>query len=241
VVSQQVWWDGPRATCDGNGAFAIGPFAPGRVRVVVSAPGRATLRLTDVEVPTNGDADLGTIRMGRPGKVRAVAADGASVPDDLELALTAVRGGETFELERQRDGSFAHEQLPPGDYRLTGSSASHQVLPQLVAVAAGGEATPVAFQLRAAPALRVVVELGVQQRAQMMFGATLIVRDTAGAVVLRREVGRTFHGRVPSELPFAVALPKGDYALELDDRWQPLRAKATVGDGGGELRFARRE
>jgi RNA polymerase sigma-70 factor (ECF subfamily) len=241
VVSQQVWWDGPRATCDGNGAFAIGPFAPGRVRVVVSAPGRATLRLTDVEVPTNGDADLGTIRMGRPGKVRAVAADGASVPDDLELALTAVRGGETFELERQRDGSFAHEQLPPGDYRLTGSSASHQVLPQLVAVAAGGEATPVAFQLRAAPALRVVVELGVQQRAQMMFGRTLIVRDTAGAVVLRREVGRTFHGRVPSELPFAVALPKGDYALELDDRWQPLRAKATVGDGGGELRFARRE
>ena len=38
-----------------------------------------------------------------------------------------------------------------------------------------------------------------------------------------------------------VALPKGDYGLELDDRWQPLRAKVTVGDDGGEVRFVRRE
>lgn len=109
------------------------------------------------------------------------------------------------------------------------------MLPQLVALAAGREPTPVAFLLR------VVVELDVKQRAQRMFRATLIVRDHAGSVVLRREVGRTFHGRVPSELPFAVALPKGDYALELGDRWQPLRAKATVGDRGGEVRFPRRE
>ena len=200
-----------------------------------------TLKLRDVEVPRSGDAELGTLRLGRPGTVHATAADGGIAPKDLEIGLTAVRGGESFELERQSDGSFAHDQLPPGDYRLTGSSASHQVLPQLVAVAAGGEPTPVAFQLRAAPALRVVVELGVQQRAQMMFGATLIVRDHAGSVVLRRGVGRTFHGCVPSELPFAVALPNGDYTIELDDRWQPLRAKATVGDGGGEVRFARRE
>lgn len=241
VVSRQVWWDGPQATCDGNGAFAIGPFAPGRVRVVVSAPGRATLRLTDVEVPTNGDADLGTIRCGRPAKVRAVAVDGASAPEDLELAMTAVRGGETFELVRQRDGSFAHEELPPGDYQLLGSSRTHQVLPQRIGVATGAEPVPVAFQLRAAPALRVVVELDVQQRAQMAYAATLTVRDHTGAVVLRRELGGMFHGRVEAELRERVALPNGDYTLELDDRWQPLRAKATVGDGGGEVRFARRE
>jgi hypothetical protein len=207
----------------------------------VSAPGRATLRLTDVEVPTNGDAELGTIRLGLPAKVRAVAADGVSVPDDLELALTAVRGGQTFELVRQRDGSFAHEELPPGDYQLLGSSRSHQVLPQRIGVAAAAEPVPVAFQLRAAPALRVVVELSVQQRAQMAYGATLTVRDHTGVIVLRREIGGLFHGRVDAEIRELVALPKGDYALELDDRWQPLRAKATVGDGGGELRFARRE
>lgn len=241
VVSQQVWWDGPQATCDGNGAFAIGPFAPGRVRVVVSAPGRATLRLTDVEVPTDGDADLGTIRVGMPAKVRAVVVDGASVPDDLELALTAVRGGETFELMRRRDGSFTHDKLPPGDYQLLGSSSSHQVLPQRIGVAAAAEPVPVAFQLRAAPALRVVVELSLQQRAQMAFSATLTVRDHTGAVVLRRELGGLFRGRVDAELHERVALPKGDYSLELDDRWQPLRAKVTVGDGGGDVRFARRE
>lgn len=241
VVSQQVWWDGPRATCDGHGAFAIGPFAPGRVRVVVSAPGRATLRLTDVEVPTSGDAELGTIRLGMPARVRAAAADGASVPSDLELALTAVRGGETFELVRQRDGSFTHEQLPPGDYQLLGSSSTHQVLPQRIGVAAAAEPVPVAFQLRAAPALRVAVELSLQQRAQMAFSATLTVRDHTGAVVLRRELGGLFHGRVDPELQALVALPKGDYALELDDRWQTLRAKVTAGDGGGDVRFARRE
>lgn len=241
VVSKQVWWDGPTVACDANGSFAIAPFAPGRVSVSVFVEGRPTLKLRDVEVPTSGDAELGTLRLGRPGTVRATAADGGIAPKDLELELTAVRGGETFELERQSDGSFAHDQLPPGDYRLTGSSASHQVLPQLVAVAAGGEATPVAFQLRAAPALRVVVELDGLQRAQLGYSATLLVRGTGGAVVLRRGVGRTFHGRVPSELPFAVALPNGDYTIELDDRWQPLRAKATVGDGGGEVRFARRE
>ncbi|MFN8827835.1 MAG: sigma-70 family RNA polymerase sigma factor [Planctomycetota bacterium] len=241
VVSQQVWWDGPRATCDGNGAFAIGPFAPGRVRVVVTAPGRATLRLTDVEVPTSGDAELGTIRLGLPAKVRAVAADGASVPDDLDLALAAVRGGETFELVRQRDGSFTHEQLPPGDYQLLGSSSTHQVLPQRIGVAAAAEPVPVAFQLRAAPALRVVVELSVQQRAQIAYSATLTVRDHTGAIVLRREIGRMFHGRVDAELHERVALPKGDYSLELDDRWQPLRAKVTVGDDGGGVRFVLRE
>lgn len=241
VVSQQVWWDGPQATCDGNGVFAIGPFAPGRVRVVVSAPGRATLRLTDVEVPTNGDAELGTIRMGAPAKARAVAADGASVPDDLELALTAVRGGETFDLMRRRDGSFTHDKLPPGDYQLLGSSRTHQVLPQRIGVAAAAEPVLVTFQLLAAPALRVVVELSVQQRAQMAYSATLTVRDHTGAVVLRRDLGGMFHGRVDAELCEWVALPKGDYTLELDDRWQPLRAKVTVRDDGGEVRFARRE
>ena len=75
----------------------------------------------------------------------------------------------------------------------------------------------------------------------MAFGAMLTVRDHTGAVVLRRELGGLFHGRVDAELRAAVALPNGDYALELDDRWQPLHAHATVGDAGGEVRFARRE
>ena len=86
-----------------------------------------------------------------------------------------------------------------------------------------------------------VVELSVQQRAQIAYSATLTVRDHTGAIVLRREIGRMFHGRVDAELHERVALPKGDYSLELDDRWQPLRAKVTVGDDGGGVRFVLRE
>lgn len=240
VTSPSVWWDGPSAICDTTGAFALGPFAPGRLRVTVAAEGRATLRLGGVEVPTSGDAELGTVYLGRPAKARAVAADGIAAPDDLSLQLTALRGGETFAFERRGDGTFGHDRLPPGDYELTGSCSSHQVLTQRVAVKASAEPTPVVFQLVAAPALRVAIELDARQRAESGYSGTLVVRNAAGAIVLQRQLGVRFRGQVEGELRRVVALPKGDYTVELDDHWQVRRAKVTIADNGADVRFPRR-
>jgi RNA polymerase sigma factor (sigma-70 family) len=237
VVNRQVWWDGPRARTDADGLFAVGPFPPGRVRVIVSAPDRATLELIDVEVPVQGDAELGTLRIGRLAKVLALAADGGRVPADLDVGLTAVRGGVTFPLARRIDGAFEHDGLPPGEYRLLGSSGTHLVLPQMIVIAESAAPAVVSFQLLAAPTLRVVVGLGVKQRAASGFSASLAVRDHAGVVVLRRDIGGHFHGRVTSDLTATFALPTGAYMVELDDAWKPLRAMATVGDDGGDVRF----
>ena len=55
--------------------------------------------------------------------------------------------------------------------------------------------------------------------------------------MLRRDIGGHFHGRVTSDLTATFALPTGAYMVELDDAWKPLRAMATVGDDGGDVRF----
>lgn len=237
ALGVHAWLGGPSVACAADGRFVIGPFAPGRVRIEVAAPDHAPLLLQGVEVPRVGDADLGALQMGLPAAVRIAAAAGTAVPADLALELTAVRGGETTPMVQERGGEFARDRLAPGEHRLTGSSATHRVVPQVVAVVPGAT-TRAAFQLAAAPAVSVVVELSAQSRAQSAYRAQLLVRDGAGAVVLRRRLARDFHGIVPAELRFAVALPTGDYLVELDRGLdQTGSVRLTVGDDGAEVRF----
>jgi hypothetical protein len=201
VVSQAVWWDGPRFQCDADGRFTIGPFAPGRVDVQLHAPQRPVHQLARLEIPGDGDLDLGTVTMPRAGRIRVAAADGARVPVDLRLVACAVVGGERHDLERRPDGTFGADGVPAGDYRLEGSSSTVRVRPcPVVAVAEdaadAAAVAPTPFQLEAGAPLRIAVRLDEQLRAQEGWSATLVVRQR-GEVVVQRSLAARFHGVVP--------------------------------------------
>ena len=238
ATSAEVWWTGPTVATDAHGAFALGPFAPGRVTLTVSAAGLPDLRLPEVTIPVDGDLDLGSLSMARAGTVRLVAAAGIDVPDDLRLELVA-ESGERHPLPRDDAGGFVPEALPCGRYQLRGSSGTQRVLPLAVVVTPAPNGSPVEFRLEPAPSLRIVVELGEEARAQMGWSSTLVVRARGGEVVARRRLNQLFHGRVEPLLAFMVAVPVGDYTVELDDHWSVRRASAAVGDGGGVVTFAR--
>ncbi|MBL8738924.1 MAG: sigma-70 family RNA polymerase sigma factor [Planctomycetes bacterium] len=241
VVSQAVWWDGPRFQCDADGRFTIGPFAPGRIDLQLHAPGRPVHRLARLEVPGDGDLDLGTTTMPRAGRIRVAAADGVRVPGDLRLVACAIVGGERHDLERRPDGTFGADGLPAGDYRLEGSSSSLRVRScPLVAVAeAAADAAAVAptrFQLEAGVPLRIAVRLGEELRAQEGWSATLVVRRR-GEVVVQRSLATRFHGVVPDTLEFTVAAEAGELLVELDDHWRPQRQTVQVAATGGRVEF----
>lgn len=241
VVSQAVWWDGPRFQCDADGRFTIGPFAPGRVDLRLTAPKRPRHRLARLEIPVDGDLELGTVTMPRAGRVRVVPEEGESAPADLQLAVCAVGSGERHALVRQPDGTFGVDGVPAGDYRLEGSSSTARVRPCPVLAVAEEAANvavvaPTTFQLETGVPLRVVVRLDERLRAQEGWSATLVVRSR-GEVVLAREVGATFHGVVPGELEFQVAVAAGEVLVELDDRWRPQRRTVSVAPTGGRVEF----
>jgi len=242
VVSQAVWWDGPRFQCDADGRFTIGPFAPGRVDVQLHVPGRPVHRLARLEIPGEGDLDLGTTTMPRAGRIRVAAAEGARVPADLQLVACALVGGERHDLERRSDGTFGADGLPAGDYRLEGSSSTVRVRPcPIVAVAEGpadaAGVAPAQFQLEAGAPLRIAVRLDEELRAQMGWSATLVVRQR-GEVVAQRLLAARFRGAVPDELEFTVAVEAGELLVELDDRWRPQRQTVQVAPSGGRVEFA---
>jgi hypothetical protein len=237
VTQDPISWEGPRAETAKDGTFAVERLPPGVVRVAISAQGWLDLRLRSVQVPHDGDLDLGVLQMARLGAVRLVATDGVA-PRDLRLTLVAERGGDTFALERGGDGAFTPNELPCGRYQLRGSSATHRVEPLLVTVVATG-AEPVAFRLSPAPTLRVQVELDDEQRAQMGWSSLLVVRRRDGEEVVRRRLAKDFHGHVASPLSFAVAVPPGDYLVDLEDSWRPHRSAVVVSDSGGAITFGR--
>lgn len=241
VVSQAVWWDGPRFQCNAEGRFTIGPFAPGRVDLQLTAPRRPQHSLRRLEIPVDGDLDLGTVTMPRAGRVRVVAEEGRRVPADLRLAVRAVGSGERFPLALQPDGTFGEDGLPAGDYRLEGSSSTLRVRPCAVvavpeAAANAAVAAPTTFQLEAGVPLRIAVRLDEELRAQQGWWAKLVVRDR-GDVVLEREIGAAFRGVVPDELEFVVAVGAGELLVELDDRWRPQRRTVQVASSGGRVEF----
>lgn len=241
VVSQAVWWDGPRLQCDAEGRFTIGPFAPGRLDLQLHAPRRPVLRLGRLEIPGDGDLDLGTVTMPRAGRIRVAAAEGARVPADLQLSVCAVGGGERHDLERLPDGTFGADGLPAGDYRLEGSSSTVRVRSRpVVAVAEHvADATAVAatpFDLEEGVPLRIAVRLEEELRAQVGWSARLVVRHR-GEVVLERDLRARFHGVVPQTLEFAVAVAAGELLVELDDRWRPQRQTVRVTSTGGQVEF----
>lgn len=237
VTQDPLYWEGPRAETAKDGTFAVERLPPGVVRVTISAQGWPDVRLRGVQVPHDGDLDLGVLQMARLGVARLVATDGV-VPGDLRVTLVAELGGERFALERGGDGAFTSSELPCGRYQLRGSSATHRVESIAVTVAATG-AEPVAFRLSPAPTLRVQVELDDEQRAQMLWNSTLVVRRRDGDEVVRRGLRVWFHGHVTSPLSFAVALPPGDYVVELEDSWRPHRSEVVVGESGGAITFGR--
>ncbi|MCB9879431.1 MAG: sigma-70 family RNA polymerase sigma factor [Planctomycetes bacterium] len=236
VVQRRLRWTGPTARCDENGRFEIGPFAPGHLTATVSVTGRPSVRWNDLEVPAGGDVDLGTITMGPPHRVHAVAAGELVAPKDLQLALFAVGRGESFVLRRRRDGSFSHAEVPAGDYELRGSSRSLRVAPTPVHVGVGA-ATEVAFALEPASPLRVVVELDVEQRAQMCWSDTLLVRDADGTLLAWRDLDTWFHGHVGPQLEFEVAVPPGELRAEIAGYWNTRRQSVRVDEHGGRVTF----
>lgn len=242
VVSQAVWWDGPRFRCDADGRFTVGPFAPGRVDLQLTAPQRPQHSLLRLEIPIDGDLDLGTVTMPRAGRVRVVAEAGSQAPADLQLAVRAVGSGECFDLARQPDGTFGVDGLPAGGYRLEGSSSTVRVRPcSVVAVAAevadAAVVAPTPFVLEAGVPLRIAVRLDEELRAQMGWSATLVVRQR-GEVVVQRLLAARFRGAVPDELEFMVAVEAGELLVELDDRWRPQRQTVQVAPSGGRVEFA---
>ncbi|MEZ6038751.1 MAG: sigma-70 family RNA polymerase sigma factor [Planctomycetota bacterium] len=236
VMNPRMSWTGPQVACDESGRFSIGPFAPGRVILNLSVAGRPTLSWTDVEVGAGGDLELGTITMGPAHRVRAVAAGERAVPKDLQLALFAVGSGGRFALRRGVDGAFSHKGVPAGDYELRGSSATSRVAPLPVHVGVDG-ATEVAFALEPAASLRIVVGLDHEQRAQMCWNSQLRVRGADGALLAWRALDTWFHGRVGEQLEFEVAVPVGDFTVELADSWRTRRQKVRVDEHGGRVTF----
>jgi RNA polymerase sigma factor (sigma-70 family) len=229
--------DGSQVECDAMGRFAVGPFAPGRLVLRVVAPGRPPLRLPAVEVPMLGDLDLGTLVMAPACTVHAAVAGQAEIPPDLRLELVAEQGGERFSLQRTERGGFLHSALPAGAYRLTGSSAASVVVAGVVQ-ATPGIASTVEFRLERAPVLRILVDLGWEQRAQSMFVGDFAVRSAAGGLVLQRRLARHFRGQVEEPLRFEVALPVGEYTASFDAGYGPVSQRIRVEDAGAEVRFA---
>jgi hypothetical protein len=198
--------------------------------------GKPPHSLCGIDVPTEGDLDLGDIVVAPGVRLRALPEGRDAVPRDLRLELVREQGGRAFGLPRGDDGAFVSDGLVRGNYSLRGSSSTHFVPPLAIAV---GDAEPVlGFRCEPAPTLRVEWLLGDDERSQIGWSGTLTLRRGADVVVSRRYEPR-FRGCVPTPLLLGIAAPPGAYTVELEPFDGVRRATCELAPTGTTLSLPR--
>lgn len=237
AVSQQYWWMGTTQAIGVDGMFALGPFPPGRIAFVVQREGKPDYRLGRIEIPVEGDRDLGDIVLAQERRVRATPAERAAVPNDVSLELVREDGSDAYDVDRDATGTFVSEEVPPGRYLLRGSGRTHVV--GAVPVTVGATDVEVAFRCEVAPTLRLEIPLRDEERAQSGWSGTVTLRRGQD-VVVRRAVNVRFRGVVPTPFTVQVAAPPGTYAVEVDcSGLHTLRAQGELGPDGGTVTLVR--
>jgi RNA polymerase sigma-70 factor (ECF subfamily) len=237
AVSQLYWWSGTTEPIGADGTFALGPFPPGRLAIVVQREGKPDYRLGRIEIPIEGDRDLGNVVLAPERRVRASPAERAAVPNDVRLELVREDGSDSYDVDRDSSGTFMSDEVPPGRYLLRGSGRTHCV--GAVPVTVGATDVEVTFRCEVAPTLRIEIPLTDEERAQAGWSGPVILRR-GGDVIVRRSIFVRFNGRVPTPFTVQVAAPPGTYTVEVDKTGvSVLSAQCELGPDGGTVTLVR--
>lgn len=230
------WRLDPTASVGADGAFALGPLPPGSIALVVHRPGKPNQPYGRVDVPDDGDRELGDVVLRPERLVRATPAGGVVAPADVVVELVPADGGEVLRCARDATGSFVSETVLPGVYTLRGSGQTHVV--GAVPVVVDARDVAVVFPLAPAPTLRLTLALHDEERAQSHWSGRVVVRR-GSEVVVQRGVSVAFDGRPPNPLELLVAVPAGSYTAEVRAGLGTARADCDVGPAGGAATLAR--
>ena len=120
-----------------DGSFRLGPFPPGPYFVELHLDGEPTLHLRPaIEVVAGETRDLGVLRFGAGGRIRARVLDlsGAVLSPDW-VDVLSLDGSISYAGERD-DGAFLSEELAPGAYLVRAKCLIEEVRVETGAVAA---------------------------------------------------------------------------------------------------------
>ncbi len=237
AVSQQYYWMGMAKPIGADGTFVLGPFPPGRYPIEVLREGMPAYRLSRVEIPFEGDRDLGDVVLASERTVRATPAERAAVPTDVRLQLVREDGNDSYDVDRDTTGTFVSDPVPPGRYLLRGSGRTHVVAAMPVTV--GTTDVAVTFRCEQAPMLRLEIPLLDEERSQSGWSGTVTLRR-GDEVVVRREVWVRFNGHVPTPFTVQIAAPAGSYMVEVRDSHKVVgRTQCELGPNGGTATLVR--
>jgi len=112
-----------RARLGADGAFRLGPLAPGRYFLELHLDGEPTLHRPGIEIRSGETNDLGTVRFPRGGPihVRVTGPDGALVTNSYAW-VTSLDQSIYYTVTPRDDGTFLSEELAPGRYVAGGGA-----------------------------------------------------------------------------------------------------------------------
>lgn len=173
---------------EATGRFELGPFPPGRWRLNLRAPGRATVFLGPRELAPGETWDCGEVRLAPVGRVVArLQPGGIELGEDLKLRIR--QGGWWRSEGLDGDGLLRSASLPPGHYEIDvlGGSYDEVAVPFEIR---SGEETLVDVPIRAGHLATVRVKLADPSVSRV----ELCLTTKGNPFALSRTVGRSKDG-----------------------------------------------
>ena len=193
----------------GSGAFEGSTPMPGRYELRVARGGSALLVSEPFELERGRTVDVGLLSLGELGRVDVRL---SGVPGDAleELDVVLERASmATVDTAREGDG-FLSGPVVPGEW-IVRVRSERWFVPEVVAVAVGGETVRV--ELEARQGYEVDLELDLAPDAEWET-VQIVIRDADGELVRHGGPWRRqrFSDRAPSY--FGLSLPAGVFAIE---------------------------
>ncbi len=211
---------------DDDGRFDYGPYPPGEYRLIVRAKGWANVRTPWQKLGPHESADLGNVRLERPGKL-VVTVTGGEIPEKLTFSIYDERGA-YVERVNVRKGRGVAGGLPSGSYRLQVRGAG--VVARCIPIAIHTEReTPV--QVEAGNGTPVKFSVTVAEGAKRPRRVGLDIDDARGQPVVRMG---SVYVRDNGSLSTTLELAPGQYRIRGSAKELTCSTSIEIENAAGE-------